>query len=107
MRRVESKDVINHPVPIGIGVVIGSLEGVPPLPETTPDDVAALLEASDRPVVLNIWASWCIPCRSEAPLLERAAEEFADRVGDLLSGEVQQIERGKIVVMLTSGLASV
>ena len=31
---------------------------------------------------------------------QRIREEFADRVGDLLSGEVQQIERGKIVVML-------
>src|SRR6266576_2222394 len=30
----------------------------------------------------------------------RIREEFADKVGDLLSGEVQQIERGKIVVML-------
>ncbi|MDO8665361.1 MAG: transcription termination factor NusA [Gemmatimonadales bacterium] len=30
----------------------------------------------------------------------RIREEFADRVGELLSGEVQQIERGKIVVML-------
>ncbi|MFI5231119.1 MAG: transcription termination factor NusA [Gemmatimonadales bacterium] len=27
-------------------------------------------------------------------------DEFNDRVGDLLSGEIQQIERGKIVVML-------
>jgi N utilization substance protein A len=27
-------------------------------------------------------------------------DEFADKVGDLLSGEVQQVERGKIVVML-------
>jgi N utilization substance protein A len=31
---------------------------------------------------------------------ERIREEFADRVGDLVSGEVQAIERGKIVVML-------
>ena len=31
---------------------------------------------------------------------QRIRDEFADRVGELLSGEVQQIERGKIVVML-------
>jgi N utilization substance protein A len=31
---------------------------------------------------------------------ERIRDEFADRVGELLSGEVQQIERGKIVVMM-------
>lgn len=30
----------------------------------------------------------------------RIRDEFSDRVGDLLSGEVQQIERGKLVVML-------
>ncbi len=30
----------------------------------------------------------------------RIRDEFATRVGDLLSGEVQQIERGKLVVML-------
>lgn len=31
---------------------------------------------------------------------QRVREEFQDRVGELLSGEVQQIERGKIIVML-------
>ena len=30
----------------------------------------------------------------------RIRDEFATRVGDLLSGEIQQIERGKLVVML-------
>src|SRR5918999_1448851 len=30
----------------------------------------------------------------------RIRDEFATRVGDLLSGEVQQIERGKLVIML-------
>src|ERR1700745_2833467 len=30
----------------------------------------------------------------------RIREEFTDKVGELLSGEVQQIERGKLVIML-------
>jgi thiol-disulfide isomerase/thioredoxin len=27
-------------------------------------------------VVLNVWASWCAPCRAEAPTLARLAEEY-------------------------------
>jgi thiol-disulfide isomerase/thioredoxin len=28
-------------------------------------------------VVLNVWASWCVECRTESPLLARAAKTFA------------------------------
>lgn len=50
------------------------VSGVPELPEVTTSEVETMLRDSTTPVVVNVWASWCIPCRSEAPLLERAAE---------------------------------
>lgn len=30
-------------------------------------------------VVINVWGSWCAPCRAEAPELQQAHEESADR----------------------------
>ena len=44
-----------------------------------PDDVVSLAGA-DGPVLVNIWASWCVPCRREMPLLQAAHEEYGDRV---------------------------
>ena len=36
------------------------------------DGRLGLRELRGIPVVLNIWASWCDPCKQEAPILERA-----------------------------------
>jgi len=44
-----------------------------------------LSELRGKPVVLNFWASWCIPCRDEAPALQRAWEKYKDQ-GVLILG---------------------
>jgi thiol-disulfide isomerase/thioredoxin len=56
------------------------IDGIPELPPTDPTHLAETIRAEAKPAVVNVWASWCVPCRSEAPLLRTAAEEFATEV---------------------------
>jgi thiol-disulfide isomerase/thioredoxin len=51
------------------------------LPEFTPAQFQELLgRLKGKPVVVNIWASWCGPCTAEAPGLARQAREFKGKV---------------------------
>ena len=53
---------------------------VGPLPAITSEGAQELLATSTEPVLFKVWASWCIPCRSEAPLLREAHAKFGDEV---------------------------
>jgi thiol-disulfide isomerase/thioredoxin len=42
-------------------------------------DPLKLSDFAGQVVVLNVWASWCAPCRAEAPALEEVALQFAGK----------------------------
>lgn len=44
---------------------------------TLDGDSLRLADLRDRVVLLNIWATWCIPCRKEMPELQALHTEFA------------------------------
>ena len=39
-----------------------------------------LADFAGQPMVVNFWASWCVPCRKEMPALQAAAERLVGRV---------------------------
>ncbi len=39
-----------------------------------------LISTSTKPLVIDIWAKWCVPCRVTKPILEKIASEYAENV---------------------------
>ena len=60
------------------------VRAVPVTPMTTLDGKpVSLPELKGRPYLVNIWASWCTPCRAEHPYLVKMARENVEIVGIL------------------------
>ncbi len=59
-------------------------------------EVVSLRALRGRPVVVNFWATWCLPCQSEHPMLQQAAAAYAGRaffVGIVYQDEVDAVRR--------------
>ncbi|CAM3544836.1 TlpA family protein disulfide reductase [Tsukamurella ocularis] len=65
------------PCPTGIGAAQLAGRSLSCLGDGGPVDLAA---AGNKPVLLNIWAWWCGPCRVELPVLADVAARAGDRL---------------------------
>ena len=74
--------VLGRPPPSGSVIVVGRNPLVDqPAPDftlqTTDGQAVTLSSLRGRPVIVNFWASWCVPCRDEFPLLAAAYQKYS------------------------------
>lgn len=57
-----------------------------------------------KPVVINFWASWCPPCRDEAPILEKVWQLYRERGVTFIGVDIQDKEEDALAYIEEFGI---
>ncbi|WP_239646324.1 TlpA family protein disulfide reductase [Nocardiopsis prasina] len=67
-------------------------------------DELSLSEYEGRILVVNVWASWCGPCRAEQPVLDEVHAEYGDLGVDFLGVNIKDNETAAIAYTENKGV---
>ena len=65
---------------------------------------SSLAAYKGKVVLVNVWASWCPPCRDELPLIQQAHERLSARGGTVLGIDVKENSRDALAAVKKFGL---
>jgi thiol-disulfide isomerase/thioredoxin len=49
------------------------------IPSVKMDDIVKIIDSSTTPLVINFWASWCMPCIHEIPYFEKQIAQYKNK----------------------------
>lgn len=88
------------------GKIVRAQAGTP-LPDLTfkdPDgNTLALADLKGKPVLINLWATWCVPCRKEMPLLDNLADELGEDVKVLTVSQDRETRQPEVIAFFAEG----
>ena len=73
-------------------------------PDVGTGQVVSLVDYDGHPIIINFWASWCPPCRAEAPGLEKIWRDNMDSGLVLLGVNVQDTEGDAVQYLKDFGI---
>ncbi len=88
-----------------LGPQLSALTGLGPIEGSTPSFQATLFDGTvmgshelrGKVVVLNVWATWCPPCRVEIPALQKLHEVYSDDADVVVLGLATDVQGSRVV----------